>query len=80
MYVVGMYDHNKQCMHDTRYMTSLCQEAIWAHRTSLSPRLFIEVCSSSQEGGRSCISVLRVSILIFDFGFVPMVCYFCFTL
>ena len=46
---------------------------------------FIEVAVTRQESGLSCISVLGVSILplftilIFDFGMVPVAWYFCFS-
>jgi hypothetical protein len=55
---------------------------IWAHNTSLTPPLFIEVFLPSQESEWSCICVLGVSILplptilIFDFRIVLTVWYF----
>ena len=51
----------------------------WAHKTSLTPPLFIEMPVPIQESERSCICVLGISdlplstILIFDFGTVPTV-------
>jgi hypothetical protein len=36
---------------------------MWAHRTSVTPPLFIEVPVQNQESKLSCISVLGVSIL-----------------
>ena len=56
---------------------------VWAHKTNLTPPHFIEV-SVLQESQRSYICVLRLSvlvlstILIFDFGIVPIVWYFLF--
>ena len=55
----------------------------WAHKSSLIPPPVIEVPVPSQGSAQSCICVLRVSIfplsrfLIFDFGIVPTVWYFC---
>ena len=46
----------------------------------LTPPLFIEVSVPSQESERSCICVLAVSILIFDFVIFPTVWYFIFGL
>ena len=57
---------------------------LWAHKTSLTPPLFIEVSVPSQESERSCIFVLFVSILplstmfLFDFGVAPTVFFFLF--
>ena len=55
---------------------------VWAHKTSLTLPLFIDVPVQNQESERSCIlyvkgvSILPLSIiLIFDFGIVPIVCY-----
>ena len=36
---------------------------VWGHKTSLTPSLYIEVPVPRQEGERSCIGVLWVSIL-----------------
>jgi len=50
---------------------------VWAHKTSLTPPLFIEVPVPSQKNERSCICVLGISIfpfstiLTFDFGINP---------
>ena len=46
-------------------MTSL-RRGVWAHNSSLTPPLFIEVPVSSQDIERSCICVL--GILIFAFS------------
>ena len=40
----------------------------WAHKTSLTPRLFIEACEPSQESDLSCICV-GVSMLSLSIGF-----------
>jgi hypothetical protein len=59
---------------------------VWAHTTNLTLPLFIEVSLPSQESEQSYICVIGVSILpfsfllIFDFGIVPTVWYFCFSL
>ena len=53
------------------------------HKTSLKPPLFMELLVPRYDSERSCICVLEVSILplstilIFDFGNVPTVWYFC---
>jgi hypothetical protein len=58
---------------------------VWAHKTSLSPPLFIEVPVQSQESKQLCICVFGISILplstilIFYFGIVPIVIFFCFS-
>ena len=55
---------------------------VWAHKTSLTPLLFIEVPAPRPEFGRSCICVIGLSIsplskvLIFYFGIVPTMWYF----
>ena len=55
---------------------------VWAHKTSLTPLLFIEVPVPRPEFGRSCICVIGLSIsplskvLIFYFGIVPTMWYF----
>jgi len=46
---------------------------VWAHKTGLSPPLFIEVLILSQESERSCTCVL-------DFRNVPTLWYFLFFL
>ena len=43
---------------------------IWAHKTSLTPPLFIEVSVPRQESERSCICVLGVLILPVSMGFL----------
>jgi hypothetical protein len=56
---------------------------MWAHRTSVTPPLFIEVPVQNQESKLSCISVLEVSILhlstifLLEVDTVPTVWYFC---
>jgi hypothetical protein len=63
------------------YIISLRQE-VWAHKTSLTLPLFIEVPVLIQEPEQSCNCVLRVSIwplstiLIFDFRINPTLLYF----
>jgi len=58
------------------------EEGGWAHKTSITLPLFIEVPVPSQESERSCICVLGVSILplstilLLDFRTVPTVLYF----
>ena len=53
-----------------------------AHKTSLTPSLFIQLLVTRQESEWSCISMLGVSILplstilFFHFGIVQTVCYF----
>jgi hypothetical protein len=51
----------------------LMRGTVWADKTSLTAPLFIEVPVPSQESERSCICVLRVSIVplftIFLIGF-----------
>ena len=53
------------------HITSLRGE-VWAHTTSLTPPLYIEVAAPNQESERSCIYVLGIlifplsTILIFD--------------
>jgi len=60
------------------------RRALWVQKNSWTPPLFIKMPVPSQEIERSCISVLGLSILtlptilIFDFGIVPMVWYFLF--
>ena len=55
-------------------------------KTNLTPPLFIEMHVPRQESDRSYIGVLGVlllplsAILIFDFGVVPVVCYYLFIL
>ena len=58
----------------------------WAHKTSFTPPLFIEVPEPSQEiGRRTCIGALVIStlplstILIFDLGIVPTMWYASFS-
>jgi hypothetical protein len=57
---------------------------VWAHKASLATPPFIEAPVPSQDSGRSCILMLGVlilplsTILIFDFGIVPIVRYFLF--
>ena len=52
---------------------------VWVHKINLTPPLSIEIPVPIIESERSCISVLRVSILplsmilIFDFRIVPTV-------
>jgi len=52
---------------------------VWVYKINLTPPLFLEVPVPIIESERSCISVLRVSILplwmilIFDFRIVPTV-------
>jgi hypothetical protein len=59
---------------------------VWAHNISLTPPLFIEVPIPSQKSARSCICVLRVSILslfkilIIEFEINLTVWYFYFIL
>ena len=59
---------------------------VWAHKTSLTSPVFIEVSVPSQESERSCICVLVVSILslssilFLNFGTVPTVWHFFFSL
>jgi len=36
---------------------------VWAHTTNLTPPLFIEVHVPNQEGKRSCVCLLGVSIV-----------------
>ena len=69
-------------LHD--YIISLKGEEVWAHITKLTPPFCIEVPVLSQESERSCICVLRVSILppctifLSDFGTVSIVWFFSF--
>ena len=57
-------------------MTTSLRVEVWAHKTSLSPPLFIEVSVPRQKCELSCICLLGVSplplstILIFDFEIV----------
>lgn len=53
---------------------------VWAHKTSLTLQLFIEVFVPIQQCERSCICVLApltllLLILIFEFEISPRVCY-----
>jgi hypothetical protein len=58
---------------------SVFKVSFWAHKTSLTPQLFIEVPVLSQANERSCIYVLGTlnlpfsTILIIDFKILPTV-------
>ena len=60
---------------------SVFKVSFWAHKTSLTPQLFIEVPVLSQANERSCIYVLGTlnlpfsTILIIDFKSLPTVYY-----
>ena len=76
---VGILLKCRNHLHD--HIISLKGE-VWTHKTNLTSPLFIEVPVPSQECERSCICVLRVSILprstifLLDFGNVPRLWYF----
>ena len=76
---VGILLTRRKYLHDC---ISSLRGDVCAHKTSLTPQLFIEVPVPRQESDQSCICVLGVSIvpvstiLIFDFEIVPTVWYF----
>ena len=68
---------------DIGHSLAIVYVEVWVHNnTSLTKSFFIEPVPS-QESARSCICVLGVSMLtvptivIFDFGVVPTLWYFC---
>jgi len=79
------FTHMWKHLHD--HIISL-RGGVWAHKTSLSPPLCIEVPVQRQESKQLCICVFGISILplstisIFYFGIVPTVIFFfiCFSI
>ena len=56
-------DHLLWCGKHLHHRIISVRGGVWAHKTSFTPQLFIEVPASSQESERSYIFVLWISIL-----------------